>query len=73
MSVEEFNHTNEMDRSKIYFLDSISSKLDEEDTLDDDEHDIIDLDGDLPTCFLCTLHSRILLSIVTLSGILLYV
>ena len=40
--VEEFNdiHIN-------LVLDSISTNLDEEDTLDDDEHDIIDVDVDL--------------------------
>ena len=38
--------------SCINILDSIAINLDEEDTLDDDEHEIIDLDVDFLTQFL---------------------
>jgi len=48
MYVEEVNHTNEMN---IPILDSIAINLDVEFSLDDDEHDIIDLDVDLRNMF----------------------
>ena len=43
MCDDELNH-----EMHIPILDSIDINLDEEDTLDDDEHEIIDLDVDLP-------------------------
>lgn len=46
--VEEVNHTNEIGKCDIHILGSISINLDEEDTLDDDEHGIIDPDVDFP-------------------------
>ena len=48
MYIEGVNNINKIYRSDISILEYIGINLGEEDTLDDDEHEIIDLDVDLP-------------------------
>ena len=46
ISIEEVNHTNEIIGYDIPILDSIAINIYEDDTLDEVEHEIIDLDVD---------------------------